>query len=492
MYVGITLVSPGAFPDFIATLRPNLIIGLFASVAGIFYLGRAKLGELPETYLGLGLLFSSVLSMAATGWFGGALTTLLGFGPIIIIFFFIAVSCTNLLRVKLLVVVMALVGFFILAQCYFADSTGNFMSPYLLTENVGEPGNLSVLTRYRGIGVLSDPNDLAQLLVTTIPLLFLWWRKGHFASNLLFTIIPAGVLATGIYLTHSRGGAIALVAIILFGFKDKLGFFGSGVVAASALGALLALNVGGGRGLDQDDGGRVGLWSTGLTTLKSHPILGVGPGNFINFSGTSQTAHNSFILGLVELGAIGYFFWLGMIVAAWFGLTAMIPRRKPKTDDTLNTLPHRAYMRGSRPALAGAPQLTQPAVGMRMLSASSTPALSVAEAAPIGLGNPAPAHQYAWQQALDENIPVPPEELGAAARIVRISFVGLLVSGFFLSRTYAASLYIMLGTALALKKMIVPRPAPDVSKLMKKIFIACFATLLFLYLFVRFNGSAGR
>ena len=48
--------------------------------------------------------------------------------------------------------------------------------------------------------------------------------------------------------------------------------------------------------------------------FRSNPILGVG---YLNFTDHNDlTAHNSFVLCFAELGIVGYFFWLALLVVA--------------------------------------------------------------------------------------------------------------------------------------------------------------------------------
>src|ERR1039457_1336246 len=47
---------------------------------------------------------------------------------------------------------------------------------------------------------------------------------------------------------------------------------------------------------------------------RSNPILGVGFRNFTEHH--DLTAHNSFVLCFAELGAVGYFFWLALLIVA--------------------------------------------------------------------------------------------------------------------------------------------------------------------------------
>jgi len=57
--------------------------------------------------------------------------------------------------------------------------------------------------------------------------------------------------------------------------------------------------------------GRVDAWYEGLHMFLSHPLLGVGAGNFTDYN--DLTAHNSFVLVVAETGFIGYVLWLAFV-----------------------------------------------------------------------------------------------------------------------------------------------------------------------------------
>jgi hypothetical protein len=56
--------------------------------------------------------------------------------------------------------------------------------------------------------------------------------------------------------------------------------------------------------------------------LKNNLLLGTGYGNFTDHH--YLTAHNSFVLCFAELGLLGYFFWIALIVLVYRGLTKVI------------------------------------------------------------------------------------------------------------------------------------------------------------------------
>lgn len=174
--------------------------------------------------------------------------------------------------------------------------------------------------RLRALGLLNDPNDLAQTLVAAIPLVFLAWRPGHRLRNFAFALVPTAAMLWAIVLTRSRGGLVALFALAWFGlalragptWERRLRWLG-----AAGLFVLMVLFFRLGAA-DESAMGRLDAWSEGLQMLKSSPVWGVGYASFADINGL--VAHNSFVHCFGELGLVGYFAWLGAIVASFWYL----------------------------------------------------------------------------------------------------------------------------------------------------------------------------
>lgn len=189
-------------------------------------------------------------------------------------------------------------------------------------EGGSERGTASgpTVPRLRALGLLNDPNDLAQTLVAALPLVALAWRRGRPFGNLLFVWLPAGVMLWAIVLTRSRGGLVALAALLWFTFALRTGPRWAGLLRWSGVAGLLVLltlffRLG---GADASAMGRLEAWSEGLQMLKSSPVWGVGFGQFSDLH--VLVAHNSFVHCYAELGLVGYFAWLGAIVATYWYL----------------------------------------------------------------------------------------------------------------------------------------------------------------------------
>jgi O-antigen ligase len=204
-----------------------------------------------------------------------------------------------------------------------------FVSP---ADTVGQSGRLT--------GGIGDANEQAAVLVAAIPLALglaaaLRRRPAlRFASLALAVICLAGVINT-----LSRGGLIALAAVLLaavvFGGRWRIGavvllvtiaagtayyFFGIAPLAARD------------RVTMKDTSGRTDIWTIGWRMVQAHPLDGVGSGNFqnaeihfLNAPGQltnanlivePHVAHNIYLELLADLGIPGLIAFLSIVVGA--------------------------------------------------------------------------------------------------------------------------------------------------------------------------------
>ena len=104
----------------------------------------------------------------------------------------------------------------------------------------------------------------------------------------------------------------------MVGFWRRLGLTRSTLLLG--IGALLAkaVNFTGGRSISdagESAAHRIDYWNLGLHLTASHPLFGVGFGNFHNLNvSTGQTAHNTFMLCAAELGLVGLFLFTSLLV----------------------------------------------------------------------------------------------------------------------------------------------------------------------------------
>lgn len=215
----------------------------------------------------------------------------------------------------------------------------------LLALRAKATGQLSSEGRIEGLGqgMLSDPNDLASMLVTILPLACYlalssktWLDKGIGLGSIAW-------LLTGIAVTQSRGGLLATLAVGGFLLViSKVSVPKKVLVAvAVALVGIAALpdevaqryaSIGSAAQTDESAQSRLAVWTAGAKIFGDHLPVGVGVTNFevvygsryIDRSGAGdiwRSAHNSIVEAAAELGLIGLTCWLcfmfGPIYILW-------------------------------------------------------------------------------------------------------------------------------------------------------------------------------
>jgi hypothetical protein len=218
-------------------------------------------------------------------------------------------------------------------ECYSDDAEPG--AEYLC-EHIGLLGTTSVDERVRYRGVLQDPNELALAGGISLPLAFAF--RQHRRKSPLRIIVIALTLAlvlTCAVLTHSRGGQVVCLTVLAAYFAKRFGLRGF------LLGGLLALPliVLGGRSGEEASTStieRIDCWAEALSMWRSHPLLGVGLGQFGEYH--YLTAHNSYLLTLAELGLPGMLLFSNIVY-----LSVKIPvlalRRFASSDPAIAEIP---------------------------------------------------------------------------------------------------------------------------------------------------------
>ena len=172
--------------------------------------------------------------------------------------------------------------------------------------------------RLTGVGMLSSSNDIAYSMVLVVPFaLGLLIQAKTFAGRISGIILFIISLYT-IYLTRSRGGQVALTIGLFtwafFWIKSRKRRKQLVIIAAFGIFAVISAKATGYRE-DQSAMGRVEAWSAGWDMLKSHPIIGVGKGQFRELH--KIDSHNSYVRAGAELGLIGLYAFVGMIYSVY-------------------------------------------------------------------------------------------------------------------------------------------------------------------------------
>jgi O-antigen ligase len=439
LYIVVTIISPEQFGKEWASYHALIYLAGITALASIPSMSAHKYWKTSvQTFLLLGFIVAIALAQVAHGWLGGVIESWRIFLPSAAAFFFIIVNVTTIRRLK--IAAMAAVGSCLIvtveALCgYYAGFHGEM---FVLQSNIFSPQDevIGQLARIRGAGFLSDPNDFAQILLIALPLVFMAWRRGRIASNCFLVLVPCSLLLWTTYLTHSRGGLIALAAIALLAFRKKLGTTTSAVLAATFVLGMLALDFTGGRGISAADGSdRLEAWANGLEMFKSSPLFGVGFNNFTDLY--EITAHNSFVLCLAELGLLGSTLWLALLVTTMTSLNRIIGEQKktqPKRSFGLLQVFEASYLKPAG-ALDRNPVLPQGIMSFKYSPAfEMLPATAAANTAAAGI------------RVEPDHSPRVPQQWIVAIRLALVSFIA---TSWFLSRTYTTPMYLVLGMATA-------------------------------------------
>ncbi len=440
IYIVVTIISPEQFGKEWASYHVVVYLAGITALASLPSLsGYRYWKNSVQTYLLVAFIGAIALSQVAHGWLGGVVESWRLFLPSAAVFFFLVVNVTTVRRLKiaaltavgscLIVTVEALCG-------YYAGYHGEM---FVLLSNIFSPEDnvIGQLTRIRGAGFLSDPNDFAQILLIVLPLAFIAWRRGRAVSNFFVVLVPAALLLWTTYLTHSRGGLIALAAVALMAARKKLGTTASTALAAVFILGMLALDFTGGRGISAADGAdRLEAWANGLEMFKSAPLFGIGFNGFTDLY--EITAHNSFVLCLAELGLLGSTLWVALLVTTTMGLNQIAGAKKTKRHPRrllglLHLFETSSITSNSALALNQAPSSGVIALNYEYASAALPTSVS-----PSSL-------EFETRQEPVHSVGVPQQWVVA----IRLALVSFMATAWFLSRSYTTTMYLVLGLATA-------------------------------------------
>jgi hypothetical protein len=429
LYLVISYLTPEVLFGRLAAAHIELILAALIFAASVPTIVKSFALKTPQSLALVGLAFAVILSVIfGMGWVGGGIRAFLGFVPNALGYFFVCLHCNTKKKLQALVAMMLFVCLFVIAKGSFdllhgvppegppiIASYGSFdgnawdvSHPYLfaMRNDSGE-----WIYRLRGLGFINDPNDFGQMVVCVMPLMFIFWKPKRIFRNIAFVLLPTAVLLGGLLLTHSRGGLLALIAVLVVAARRRIGTIPALVLAAMIFSAAMALQFTGGRGISADAGeDRTALWGESLQLLKTHPLFGVGFGNLPDYLG--HTAHNSVAVCAGELGLVGLFFWTLFLL--------------PTLRDTV-------------------------------VVASPLKVSDGGSIEPVEEEYPLATNSAVEYEVLDK------AEINRLGRLMVLSLTGYLVAGWFLSRAFILTLFVLGGMAevifqMALQQgMIAPR-----------------------------------
>ena len=380
----------------LAAYHVELITASLVFFVSLPLIPRSFILKTPQSLALIGLSIAVFMSVLMTGWAGGAVQAFQDFIPNPFAYFLVCLHCNSRRKVKLIVVLLLFVCFFVIAHGLLdfrtiPENTVNLPSHYSTPYLMGERNAAGQLFfRLRGTNFINDPNDFGQLIVSLLPLVFIFWRRKKMAQNTLFVLLPVSILVYGAFLTHSRGCLLALLAIGIVAGRRRIGTTPSAVLAGGLFLAASRFGFTGGRSISTEAGaGRMSLWGQSIGALKSHPLFGVGFGRLPDYLGL--TAHNSIMVCAAELGMVGLFFWSMFLF----------------------------------PTLRDASTLASPTA--------------------VTEGTPLPPSEEAFVGVARSKDEFDKAEINRLGQLVILSFTGFLVTGFFLSRAFVLTLFLLGG-----------------------------------------------
>lgn len=176
----------------------------------------------------------------------------------------------------------------------------------------------------RGVGIFDNPNDLAYSVVVVVPfaLGFIFRKKG--TATKLISVALVLIVGYCTYLTGSRGGLLCLVIAVLCWLYLRMGNKWLKRAAAIIAVIVIIVSIGlvaGGYRQDESSMDRIEAWAAGMDMLQSHPITGVGKGQFTE--NHRRDSHSSFVKCAAELGFPGLYLWLGITYCSIVSLSRL-------------------------------------------------------------------------------------------------------------------------------------------------------------------------
>ena len=365
-YFVTSYLTPPTLFGPLAAYRIELILAVLILLVSLPKLIGSFVLKTPQSLALIGLAIATVLSVLfGEHWAGGAVHAFLDFIPNAFAFFLVCLHCNSKRKLQGVVLTLLFVCLFVIAQggidlllhggqqtehylptdVYSSNATAWQMEhPYLLPK----PNDREEPNRLKGLGVINDPNDFGQLTVCVIPLMFIFWRTKKIIWNVGIVIVPACALLLGVYLTHSRGALLALIAMAIVAARRRIGTLPALLLAGALFASAMALQFTGGRAISAESGSdRTSLWGQGLEIFRAHPLFGVGFGNMPDYTDDHHTAHNSVVVCAAELGFFGLFFWsLFLFTTARDALAVASPTKVTEGEPIVpeeSRFPHAAW-----------------------------------------------------------------------------------------------------------------------------------------------------
>ncbi|HTU50282.1 MAG TPA: O-antigen ligase family protein [Acidobacteriaceae bacterium] len=424
LYFLICYLTPQMLFGALAVYRIALILICVILLLSIPSMQGSIIWKTVQSFALGGFLFAIFASgVFGEHWISGGLTAIQEVAPNVLVYFLICLHCNSKKKLQIVILALLSICLFVIVEGAIELHTGTSLlssgnvdsnTPYVFKMGVGEG---QFLYRVRGEGQIADPNDFAQLMVCVLPLLFFFWKPKRKFRNFICVLLPSGVLLWGLFLTHSRGGMLALIGVVLVASRKRIGTVPALIVAGAVFAGASALHFAGQRDISLAAGAdRTEFWGDSLELLKTHPLFGVGFEQTPDYFG--HTAHNTIAVCAAELGLTGLFFWSMFVF-----LTVRDTLAVAGLAETSEVAPPMKYER----AYVYVAGVEEGNVMERMVKAK------------------AEERTISWENG--EGTREDRMDTIRMGRLLLTSLVGFMVAGWFLSRAYTITLFLLGGFA---------------------------------------------
>ncbi|MEN6474577.1 MAG: O-antigen ligase family protein [Syntrophaceae bacterium] len=329
--VFIMFFQPTSIFPWMEAAQPLRNAAIIAFIAYLFAAKKSSHGFMEINTNRFFVLFAvmQVISSAFV-WLTGAVETLNLWIRIGIVYFLITQLVTDEKKVRMVALMMVL-GLAYLS--YFSIS--NYVVDYI-------PG-----LRAGAFGWYENPNDLAIILVTAIPLaLLLANTSTSFLGRLLYMALAA-MFTFNVLFTGSRNGLLGLMAVGVIGIMSsyKIPKLLRSCLIIGLLGAVLTVGVSnvltrsdlqGHVSGDESSESRIEQWKAGARMLVHNPLFGIGreqfPDRASDYGGIhGMYPHNTLVQVFSETGLPGGIFFVMFAVYPLYEARRYFQRPRKKT-----------------------------------------------------------------------------------------------------------------------------------------------------------------